>query len=131
MFPFILYYMYLLIFFIQKLKIIQKLKYIHKLINMFNIITTFYNLVNGIIGHGNIKKKKMYGGYTLDEGGGYMVDEGGGYTADNEDNEDNAESTFGDKSSFQSSVKSNNESENTETFMVDGLEQILLKVLKL
>ena len=56
-----------------------------------------------------------------------MVDSGG-YTADNEDN---AESTFGDKSSFQSSVKSNNESENTETFMVDGLEQILLKVLKL
>lgn len=89
---------------------------------MFNIITTFYNLVNGIIGHSNIKKKKcnkMYGGYMVDSGG---------YTADNEDN---AESTFGDKSSFQSSVKSNNESENTETFMVDGLEQILLKVLKL
>ncbi len=88
---------------------------------MFNIITTFYNLVNGIIGHGNIKKKKcnkMYGGYTFDEGGGYTADD-----------EDNAESTFGDKSSFHPSAKSNNE--NTETFMVDGLEQILLKVLKL
>jgi len=95
---------------------------------MFNIITTFYNLVNSIVGRGDIKKKKcnnMYSGYTLDEGGGYTLDEGG-YTADNEDN---TESTFGDKSSFHPSAKSNNE--NTETFMVDGLEQILLKVLKL
>jgi hypothetical protein len=89
---------------------------------MFNIITTFYNLVNGIIGHGNIKKKKcnkMYGGYTFDEGG---------YTADDEDN---TKSTFGDKSLFHPSAKSNNENEDAHTFMVDGLEQILLKVLKL
>ncbi len=94
---------------------------------MFNIITTFYNLVNSIIGHSNIKKKKcnnMYGGYMVN--GRYTED--GGYTADDEDN---TKSTFGDKSSFHPSAKSNNENEDTYTFMVDGLEQILLKVLKL
>ena len=79
-------------------------------------------MVNSIVSHGNIKKKKcnnIYGGYTLDEGG---------YTADDEDN---TESTFCDKGSFHPSAKSNNENEDTYTFMVDGLEQILLKVLKL
>lgn len=70
---------------------------------MFNTITKFYNMLSEIIGIHTIKKKKCNKIYD-----GYMAD----------DEFDNISEESGD-------------GDDSNTVMIDGLEQILLKVLKL
>jgi len=70
-------------------------------------------MLGEIIGYGNIKKKKcnkMYGGYTAND--------------EKSDDFDNISEEGGGGSGESGGYDDN-------TFMVDGLEQILLKVLKL
>jgi hypothetical protein len=85
---------------------------------MFNTITKFYNMLSEIIGIHTIKKKKrnkMYSGYMADDEFDNIIDEF-----------DNIidESGGGDGGCGGDGGGDN-------TVMIDGLEQILLKVLKL
>lgn len=88
---------------------------------MFNIITKFYNMLGEIIGYGNIKKKKcnkMHGGYTAND--------------EKSDDFDNISSKGdGGIGGEGSGGKGGCSGYDDNTVMVDGLELILLKVLKL
>lgn len=87
---------------------------------MFNTITKLYNMLGEIIGIHTIKKKKcnkIYDGYTADDEKSddfdNISDEGGG------------DGGSGDRGDGGGSGYDDN------TVMVDGLELILLKILKL
>ena len=126
---------------------------------MFNIITKFYNMLGEIIGYGNIKKKKcnkMHGGYTANDeksddfdniseegggiggegskGGGGIGGEGskggGGIGGEGSDGCKGGGGIGGEGSSG-SGDRDRGGGYDNNTVMVDGLELILLKILKL
>jgi hypothetical protein len=101
---------------------------------MFNIITKFYNILGEIIGYSNIKKKKcnkMYGGYTADDEKSDDFDniseEGGGIGGEGS----KGGGGIGGEGSSGSGDRDRGGGYDNNTVMVDGLELILLKVLKL
>jgi hypothetical protein len=93
---------------------------------MFNTITKLYNMLGEIIGIHTIKKKKCNNIYD-------------GYTADDEksDDFDNISEEFDDISEEFDNISEEGGGDgggggyDDNTIMVDGLELILLKILKL
>lgn len=82
---------------------------------MFNTITKFYNMLSEIISIHTIKKNKRNKIYD-----GYMADDEFDNIIDGDGDGDGDESGDGDE------IR-----DDDNTVMIDGLEQILLKVLKL
>jgi hypothetical protein len=92
---------------------------------MFNTITKFYNMLSEIIGIHTIKKKKrnkMYSGYMADDEFDNIIDEFNNII-------DESGGGGGDGGCGGGCDGGDGGGDNT--VMVDGLELILLKVLKL
>ena len=92
---------------------------------MFNIITKFYNMLGEIVGIHTIKKKKCTKIYD-----GYMADDEKSDDFNNDYKYKKSKGGGGDCGSGGGDG-SGGDSDGDNTVMVDGLEQILLKVLKL
>jgi hypothetical protein len=88
---------------------------------MFNTITKFYNMLGEINGIHTIKKKKytkIYDGYTADD-----------ERSDDYDNDYKYKKNMNNDGN--KCINDNSYIYDDNTIMIDGLEQILLKVLNL
>ena len=98
---------------------------------MFNTITKFYNMLGEIVGIHTIKKKKcnkIYDGYMADDEKSDDFDINYKYKKSKGGDGDYGSEGRGKGSGGDGS---GGDGDGDNTVMVDGLEQILLKVLKL